>query len=71
MIRRDVNVTSWQEVEANYARMINKVEDEFGSEAWREIRAGDYWEKKDALPNTMEKQKFTIERIAIWIRNNK
>jgi hypothetical protein len=71
MIRRDINVTNWQEIEANYARMINKVEDEFGSEAWREIRAGDYWEKKDALPNTMEKQKFTIERIAIWIRENK
>lgn len=71
MIRRDINVTSWQEIEANYARMINKVEDEFGSEAWIEIRAGDYWEKKDALPNTMEKQKFTIERIAIWIRENK
>jgi len=71
MIRREINVPKWQEVEANYARMIAKVEDDFGSSVWREIRAGDYWEIRDALPNTMEKQMFTIERIAIWIRNNK
>ena len=71
MIRREINVTSWQEVEVTYARMINKIEDEFGSYAWREIRDGDYWEKKDELPNDMEKQKFTIQRIAIWIKKNK
>jgi len=71
MVRRDIRVPRWQEVEANYKFMVCKVEDEFGSGAWRYIRAGDYWEIRDALPNAMEKQKFTIERIALWIRNNK
>jgi len=71
MIRREIDVPKWQEVEANYARMIAKVEEDFGSDVWREIRSGDYWEKKDALPNTMEKQKFTIERIAIWRRTKR
>jgi len=71
MKRREVTVPTWQEVEMMYASMVIKVEDEFGSAVWREIRAGDYWEKRDALPNNMEKQRFTIERIAIWRRNNK
>jgi len=71
MIRKQITVPRWQEVDAIYARMVCEVEDQFGSEAWREIRAGDYWEKRDALPNNMEKQKFTIERIAIWKREQK
>lgn len=71
MIRKNIDVQKEKEVEIDYTLMINRVEDEFGSYAWREIRAGDYWEIKDSLNNTIEKQKFTIQRIAIWIKKNK
>lgn len=71
MIRRDVNVRKAQEVQDMYVEIINQIEFDFGPDVWREIRTDDYWEKRDALPNTMEKQKFTIMRIVEWKREIK
>jgi hypothetical protein len=71
MIRKEIKTDDPIEVQQVYSFMINKIENEYGSSVWRDIRKGDYWEIRDALPNQMEKQKLTIDRISEWLKKNR